>query len=67
MTGVDTVGCSRARSEYTHTVVFTWSFWLQSMKTLPLRSSLVICETTSFGSRCSSSCATAWAKSLVSS
>ena len=41
VTGVDTVGRSRARSEYTQTVVLCSSFWLQSMKTLPLRSVLV--------------------------
>ncbi len=37
VTGVETVGCSRARSEYTATVVLCSSFWLQSTKTLPVR------------------------------
>ena len=35
VTGVDTVGCSRARSEYTETVVLCSSFWLQSTNTFP--------------------------------
>ena len=66
-TGVDTVGVSRARNEYTLTVVLCSSFWLQSMKTLPLRRSLVITDTTSFGCCFSNSRARAWEKPLVSS
>src|SRR5205823_4468656 len=67
VTGVDAVGSSRARSEYTLTVVLCSSFWLQSMKTLPLRRSLVITDTTSFGCCFSSNRARAWEKPLVSS
>src|ERR1700686_3674148 len=37
VTGVETVGCSRARSEKTATVVLCSSFWLQSTNTLPVR------------------------------
>ena len=37
VTGVDTVGCSRARNEYTAIVVLCSSFWLQSTNTLPVR------------------------------
>ena len=40
-------------------------FWLQSTKTLPLRSAFVICETTRSGSALSSSWATALAKGFV--
>src|SRR3712207_8878580 len=39
VTGVDTVGRTLARSEYTHTVVLCSSFWLQSISTLPVRRS----------------------------
>src|SRR2546430_16385298 len=63
--GVETVGCSAARSEYTHTVVLRLSFWLQSIRTSPRRRDLVIRETTRSGSAPSSSSATALAKGLV--
>src|SRR5215831_9251486 len=46
VTGVDTVGRLRARSEYGAIVVLWALFWLQSMRTLPGRSDLVIRETT---------------------
>jgi hypothetical protein len=36
-------------------------FWLQSMKTFPARTALVICETTSFGISASSRSASALA------
>ena len=39
VSGVDTVGVGWARSEYGATVVFAAAFWLQSMNTLPGRSS----------------------------
>lgn len=56
---------SRARGEYTATVVLWRSFWLQSTSTRPPRRSLACRETTSSGSACSSSSATALAKGLV--
>ena len=46
VTGVDTVGRGRARSEYTATVVLCRLFWLQSMKTLPGRAFLAIVDVT---------------------
>src|ERR687893_748516 len=49
VTGVDTVGRSFARSEYTHTVVLCSSFCDQSTNTLPWRSSLAMFDTTSSG------------------
>ena len=45
LTGVETVGNWRARSEYGATVVLEPLFWLQSMSTLPARSFLVIRDT----------------------
>ena len=47
--GVDTVAPSRARSEYGATVVFAGLFWLQSMSTLPGRSTFSIRHTTESG------------------
>src|SRR5215472_11830561 len=49
VTGVETVGRSRARSEYTLTVVLYSSFWLQSISTLPSRSVFRCMCTTCFG------------------
>src|SRR5258708_39841037 len=49
LTGVETVGLSRARSEYTAMVVLWSSFWLQSTKTLPVRIAFFISETTISG------------------
>ena len=46
MTGVDTVGRGRARSEYAQIVVLWREFWLQSMKILPLRSALLMFDST---------------------
>ena len=46
VTGVDTVGRGRARTEYTATVVFAGWFWLQSINTRPCRSDLRMLETT---------------------
>lgn len=66
-TGVDAVGRSVARSEYTHTVVFFASFWLQSISTLPVRCAFVIRETTRSGSAASSVSATAFANGFVRS
>ena len=58
-TGVETVGCSRARNEYTATVVLCSSFWLQSTRTFPVRTCFFMSETTSSGCSCSSNCASA--------
>src|SRR5215216_4108861 len=66
-TGVETVGCSLARSEYTETVVLCSSFWLQSTSTLPFRRFLAIFETIRSGSARSMTCATACANGFVSS
>ena len=63
--GADTVGRGRARSEYTDTVVLCSSFWLQSMRTLPRRSSLAMFDTTSLGWARSPTWARARAKPLV--
>ena len=57
VSGVDTHGSGRARRAYGATVVLAALFWLQSTKTLPRRSSLRICETTSLGCDFSSRCA----------
>ena len=59
------MGLSRARSEYTATVVFALSFWLQSMKTFPLRSWVLIRDTTSSGCSDSSMSASACESVLV--
>ena len=67
VTGVETVGRSFARSEYTLTVVLCSSFWLQSISTLPPRSDFVMRDTTCFGCCFSSSSATARANGFVSS
>src|SRR5579863_957799 len=53
LTGVDAVGCSLARREYTATVVLCSSFWLQSTKTLPVRRLFFMSETTCCGCSCS--------------
>src|SRR3954447_4055000 len=66
-TGVETVGLSFARSEYTFTVVLCSSFWLQSTSTFPGRNSFDIRETTRSGCCFSSSSATALANGFVSS
>ena len=49
VTGVDTVGSGRARSEYGAIVVLATWFWLQSMRTRPLRSSFFMLATTRSG------------------
>jgi len=67
VTGVDTVGRGRARSEYTLMVVLCGSFWLQSTSTFPTRSCFFIRSTTSSGWVRSSTWATAWANGFVSS
>src|SRR5208337_2633730 len=67
VTGVDTVGCSRARSEYTEIVVLCWSFWLQSTRTLLVRTAFFMSETTNSGCSCSSRRATARANDFVCS
>src|SRR5207245_9588899 len=67
VTGIDTVGRSRARSEYTQTVVLCGSFWLQSRSTFPERSDFFIFETTSCGHFAARASATARANALVSS
>src|SRR5664279_295095 len=64
-TGVETVGRSFARNEYTHTVVLWSSFWLQSTSTLPVRSAFFMSETTSSGCCRSSNRASSCAKGLV--
>src|SRR4029077_12344837 len=66
-TGVETVGRARARREYTLTVVLYWSFWLQSISTRPLRSSLSCLCTTRSGCCSSKSCARPLDTTLVSS
>src|SRR6266851_2174872 len=66
VTGVDTVGRARARSEYTFTVVLYSSFWLQSMRTRPVRSSLSCLCTTSSGCCSSNSCASPFDTTFVS-
>ena len=63
VTGVDTVGRGRARSEYTATVVLWRLFWLQSMKTLPGRTLFFMTEVTRLGWCFSSTWATASANS----
>ena len=65
--GVETVGRSRARSEYTATVVLCSSFWLQSTKTLPARRRFVMRDVIVSGDVRSSVSATALANGLVSS
>src|SRR4029077_18930449 len=65
-TGVETVGRWRARSEYTLTVVLYWSFWLQSISTRPVRSSLSCLWTTRSGWRSSNSCASPFDTTFVS-
>jgi flagellar motor switch/type III secretory pathway protein FliN len=50
VTGIETVGTSRARIEYTHTVVLCRSFWLQSTNTLFFRRSFRMLEVIPFGS-----------------
>ncbi len=50
--GVETVGRVLPRSEYAQTVVFDRSFWLQSTKTFPRRSSLSHDHRDAFGSSC---------------
>ena len=62
---METLGCGRARTEYTATVVLDAVFWLQSMSTFPVRLDRSITLTTSFGWSRSSSWATAWANGLV--
>ena len=57
-TGVETVGSSRARSEYGATVVFAELFWLQSTNTLPPRTAFVMRDTISAGCAFSSRSAT---------
>jgi hypothetical protein len=49
------------------TVVLKLAFWLQSTNTLPPRLALVISDTTSAGSRRSSSCASALENARVCS
>src|SRR5918995_643156 len=51
VTGAETVGSSRPRSEYGATVVFAALFWLQSTSTLPARARFSMREITR--SRCS--------------
>src|SRR5438552_5516357 len=46
VTGVETVGSSLARSEYTQMVVLCSSFWLQSTNTFPLRTDFDMLEVT---------------------
>src|SRR3954471_15700162 len=65
VTGVETVGRSLARSEYTHTVVLCSSFCDQSISTLPWRRSLRMSDTTVSGCCFSSSCAQARANVFV--
>jgi hypothetical protein len=67
VTGVETVGCSRARSEYGAMVVLDPLFCDQSMRTLPGRADFVIRDTTRRGSSRSSRCANASAMSLACS
>ncbi len=67
VTGVDTVGSCRARSEYGAIVVLWWAFWLQSTNTLPGRSTLAITVVTRPGSWRSITWPTARAKSAVAS
>ena len=50
-TGVDTVGRSRMRNEYAHTVVLWLSFWLQSTNTRSGRLAFAMSTVTRFGSR----------------
>ena len=57
VTGVDTVGSGRARSEQAATVVLVGMLWLQSMSTLPARRSRRMLDTTSSGCARSTSCA----------
>ena len=67
-TGVETVGCSRARSEYTATVVLCSSFWLQSTKHFAGAEILLhIGDDQIPGCSCSSNCASACANVLVAS
>ena len=66
MTGIETVGRSRARREYTPTVVLCGSFWLQSTSTFPPRSDFFMLETTSSGRRAASASATARENGFVS-
>ena len=65
--GVDTVGRGLARSEYGAMVVLEALFWLQSTRTFPGRSDLVILEITRSGRDRSSSWANSFAFSLASS
>jgi len=67
LTGVETVGNWRARSEYGATVVLEPLFWLQSTRTLPVRSALVIRDTARRGCSRSSRSAYARARSLACS
>src|SRR5207253_5930778 len=46
VTGVETVGSSLARSEYTQMVVLCSSFWLQSTNTFPLRTAFDMFDVT---------------------
>ena len=59
VTGVETVGWGRARTEYTAIVVLCRLFWLQSTSTLPLRRLFFMFETTWSGCARSRSWATA--------
>src|SRR5207237_1249007 len=65
--GSETVGRSRARSEYTQTVVLCGSFWLQSTRTFAERSDFFMFETTSCGHFVARASATARANGLVCS
>lgn len=56
--GVETAGCGRARTVYGVAVVFFAEFCDQSMNTRPVRSTLVIRETTRSGCARSNSWAT---------
>src|SRR5205814_5096521 len=66
VTGVDTVGRARARSEYTLMVVLYWSFWLQSINTRPVRSSFSCLCTARSGCCSSKYCASPLDTTLVS-
>ena len=67
VTGVDTVGSGRARSEYGAIVVLWWAFWLQSTKILPGRTAFAIIVVTCLGSCFSSTWPTARANSAACS
>src|SRR5207302_4280048 len=65
VTGVETVGRSRARSEYTAMVVLCSSFWLPFTKTLLVRRAFFMSDTIKSRCSCSNRRARAWAKGLV--